>query len=80
MNTKIKRRVTVLANWSSFRSYRGLARFLPQEHKGDALIIRQAKNDDYEASDSVLQSGHLLGSNAGEREFHNNSSKVSLSR
>ena len=27
-------------------------------------IIRQAKNDYYEASDSVLQIGHLLGSNA----------------
>ena len=27
-------------------------------------IIREAKNDDYEASESVLQSGHLLGSNA----------------
>ena len=27
-------------------------------------IIRQAKNDDYDAFDSVLQSGHLLGSNA----------------
>ena len=27
-------------------------------------IIRQAKNDYYEASDIVLQIGHLLGSNA----------------
>ena len=27
-------------------------------------IKRQAKNDYYEASDSVLQIGHLLGSNA----------------
>ena len=27
-------------------------------------IIRQAKNDYYEASDNVLQIGHLLGSNA----------------
>ena len=27
-------------------------------------IIRQAKNDYYEASDSVLQIGHLLGRNA----------------
>ena len=49
--------------------------------KGDALvisIIREAKNDDYEASDSVLQSGHLLGSNAVQREFYTNSSQVSL--
>ena len=81
MNTKINRRVTVLANWSSFWSLRGLARFLQRELKGDALIIsikRQAKNDDYEASDSVLQSGHLLGSNAVQREFHTNSCQVSL--
>ena len=56
-------------------------RFLPQELKGDALIIsiiREAKNDDYEASDSVLQSGHLLGSNAVQREYYTNSSQVSL--
>ena len=43
-------------------------------------IIRQAKNDYYEASDSVLQIGHLLGSNAVQREFHINSFKVSLRR
>ena len=70
MNTKIKRRVTVLANWSAFWSQRCFARFLPQELKGDTLIIsiiRQAKNDKYEASDSVLQSGHLLGSNVVQR-------------
>ena len=45
---------------------------LISEIKGDALIIsiiREAKNDDYEASDSVLQSGHHLGSNAVQREF-----------
>ena len=51
-------------------------RFLRQELKGDAVIIsiiRQAKNNNYQASDSVLQSGHLLGSNAVQREFHTNS-------
>ena len=41
-------------------------------------IIRQAKDDDDEASDCVLQIGHLLGSNAVQREFHTNSSKVAL--
>ena len=54
---------------------------LVSELKGDALIIsiiRQAENDDYEASESILQSGHHLGSNAVQREFHTNSSKVSL--
>ena len=51
------------------------------ELKGDSLIIsiiREAKNDDYEASDSVLQSGHLFGSNAVQREFYTNSFQVSL--
>ena len=43
-------------------------------------IIRQAKSNYYEASDIVLQIGHLLGSNAVQREFHTNSSKVSLRR
>ena len=41
-------------------------------------IIRQAKNDYYEASDILLQIGHLLGSTAVQREFHTNSPKVSL--
>ena len=41
-------------------------------------IIRQAKNDYYEASDSVLQIGHLLGHNVVRREFHSKSSKMSL--
>ena len=43
-------------------------------------IIRQAKNDYNEASDSVLQIGHRLGSNAVQQEFHTNSSKLSLRR
>ena len=43
-------------------------------------IIRQAKNDYYEASAIVLQIGHLLESNAVQREFYSNSSKVSLRR
>ena len=66
-----------------FGHNRCLARFLLQELKRDALIksiIWQAKNDDYEASDSVLQSGHLFGSTVVQREFYTNSSKVSLWR
>ena len=43
-------------------------------------IIRQAKNEYDEASESVFQIGHLLGSNAVQREFHFNSSKVMLRR
>ena len=40
-------------------------------------IIRLAKNDYYEASDSVLQIDHLFRSNAVQRQFHTNS-KVTL--
>ena len=61
----------------------GFCDIFTEELKSDAVIIsiiRQAKNDYYEASDSVLQIGHLLGSNAVQREFHTNSSKVSLRR
>ena len=43
-------------------------------------ILTQAKNDYYEASESVLQIGHLLGSNAVQREFHTNISKGTLRR
>ena len=42
-------------------------------------IIRLAKNDYYEASDSVLQIDNLFRSNAVQREFHT-SSKVTLGR
>ena len=41
-------------------------------------IIRQAQNDYYEAFDIVLII--FLGSNAVQREFHTNSSKVMLRR
>ena len=43
-------------------------------------VIRQAKNYYNEASDIVLEIGHLLGSNAVQREFHTSISKVSLRR
>ena len=43
-------------------------------------IIRKVKNGYYEASKSVLQIGHLLGSNAVQRKLSTNTSKVSLKR
>ena len=60
-----------------FGRNRVMPHFYRKSLKVNALIIiiaRQAKNDEYEASDSVLQSGHLLDSNAVEREFHTKSS------
>ena len=39
--------------------------------------IRQAMKDYYEASESFLQIGHVLGSSGDKRESHTNSSKMS---
>ena len=53
--------------------------FLPKELKSDALKItikRKAKNDYYEASDIVLQIGHLVGCNRVQQQLHRNSSKM----
>ena len=36
---------------------------------------KRAKKDYYEASDNLLQTGHLLGSNRVQGEFHRKSSK-----
>ena len=40
--------------------------------------IRESKNDYYEVSDSVLQIGHLVGSNKVQQELHRKSSKMCL--
>ena len=42
--------------------------------------IRQAMKDYYEASESFLQIGHVLGSSRDKRESHTNSSKMSASQ
>ena len=39
---------------------------------------KQAKKDYYEASDSLLQIGHLLSRNRVQQEFHHTSSKIWL--
>ena len=38
--------------------------------------ISLAENDDLEASDSVLQIGHLVASNSVQQELHRKSSKM----
>ena len=42
----------------------------------DGSTTSLAENDDSEASDSVLQIGHLVGSNRGQLELHRKSSKM----
>ena len=46
--------------------------------RSDDKQEKQAKKDYYEASDSLLQTGHLLSSNRVQQEFHRTSSKISL--
>ena len=38
--------------------------------------VSLAENDESEASDSVLQIGHLVGSNSVQQELHRKSSKI----
>ena len=46
--------------------------------RSDDKQEKQAKKDYYEASDSLLQIGHLLSSNRVQQEFHHTSSKIWL--
>ena len=46
--------------------------------RSDDKQEKQAKKDYYEASDSVLQIGYLLGSKTVQGEFHRKSSKIWL--
>ena len=46
--------------------------------RSDDKQEKQAKKDYYEASDSLLQTGHLLSSNRVQQEFHRTSSKIWL--
>ena len=52
----------------------------PPTWRSDDKQEGQAKNDYYEATDSVLQIGHLSGSNRVQGEFHANSFKMLLWR
>ena len=49
-----------------------------QNRRSDDKEEKQAKKDYYEASDSVLQTGFLVGSNRFQREFHRKSSRMRL--
>ena len=83
MKTKIERRVTVPCKFEIFLSKTGISEIFtvrpPNLRSGDKKQ-KQAKNDYFHASNSVLEIGQLPGSNAVLPEFHTNSSKVSLTR
>ena len=79
MNTKIERRVTVLWKLVIFLVLTGISEIFTvrvPNWRSDDKQEKRAKNDYHEASDSVLQTGHLLGSNRVQREFHCKSSKM----
>ena len=79
----IERRVILPCKLEIFLGETGISEIFtvsPPNWRSDDKQEKQAKKEYFKASDSVLQIGHLLGSNAVLREFHTNSSKLSLTR
>ena len=78
-----KKRVAVLCKLVIFLVVKGIREIFtvrPPNWRSDNKQEEHAKNDYYEASDSFLQIGHLLGRNRVQREFDAKSSKISLWR
>ena len=83
MITKIEMRVTLPCKLEIFLGETEISEIFtlrPPDWRSDDKQGKQAKKNYFWASDSDLQIGHLVGSNAVLREFHTNSSKVSLTR
>ena len=79
MNSKIERRVTLLCTLVIFLVLtwiREIFTGMAPNRRSDDKEEQQAKKDYYEASDSVLQSGFLVGRNRLQRQFHRKSSKM----
>ena len=77
------RRMTVLCKLVIFLVVTGFSDIftvMPPNWRSDDKQEKQAKKDFFQASDSVLQIGHILGSYTVLREFHTNSFKVSFRR
>ena len=76
--------------WEAFDSTLEISRFLVLTEFSEIFVVRapnwrsadkqekQAKKDYYEASDSVLQIGHLVGSDRVQQEFPRKRSKMWL--
>ena len=77
-------------DWEACDSTLQISRFLVLTEFSEIFIVRapnwrcddkqerQAKKNYYEASDSVLQIGHLVGSDRVQQEFHRKRSKMWL--
>ena len=79
MNSKIERRVTLLCTLVVFLVLTWIREIFTgraPNRRSDDKEEKQAKKDYYEASDSVLQNGFLVGSNSLQRQFHRKSSKL----
>ena len=79
MNSKIERRVTLLCTLVIFlvlTCIREIFTVRAPNRRSDDKEEKQAKKDYYEASDSVLQTGFLVGSNRLQRQFHRENSKM----
>ena len=73
MKTKIERRVRVLCKIVVFLVLSGISEIFTvraPNRRSNVKEEKQAKKDCYEASDSVLQTGLLVGSNRLQRQFH----------
>ena len=79
MNSKIERRVTLLCTLVIFLVLTWIREIFTgtaPNRRSDDKEEKQAKKDYYEASDSVLQNGFLVGGNSLQRQFHRKSSKL----
>ena len=77
-------------DWEAFDSTLEISRFLVLTEFSEIFVVRapnwrsadkqekQAKKDYYKASDSVLQIGHLVGSDRVQQEFPRKRSKMWL--
>ena len=77
-------------DWEACDSTLEISRFLVLTEFSEIFVVRapnwrsadkqekQAKKDYYKASDSVLQIGHLVGSDRVQQEFHRKRSKMWL--
>ena len=79
MNSRIERRVTVLCILVIFLVLTWIRKIFPvtaPNRRSDDIEEKKAKKDYYEASDSLLQTGFLVGSNRLQRQFHRENSKM----
>ena len=79
MNSRIERRVTVLCILVIFLVLTWIRKIFTvtaPNRRSDDIEEKKAKKDYYEASDSVLQTGFLVGSNRLQRQFHPENSKM----